>query len=121
MRGDYKFREPLSVDDAGLYITAAQMKFFLNRRKGKEKFNSGDSEFISYYKNCCLYNLVYDMMENNPACAKMYWDQNSKSVAVAFPMRGRVAYALAEVAASFGGFDREDPDADEDPFSLFSQ
>jgi hypothetical protein len=121
MRGNYQFREPLLVDDSGLYITAAQMKFFLNRINGKEKFRSGDSEFINYYKNCCLYNLVYDMMEDNAACAKMYWDESTKSVALSFPIRGKVAQVLTEVAASFGGLDGEDPDEDEDPFSLFSQ
>lgn len=120
MRGKYEFREPLLVDEAGLYITAAQMQFFLNRKNGKKKFKAADAEFISYYKNCCLYNLVYDMMEKNESCAKMYWDENNQAVALAFPMRGRVAAALAEVAALFCGSDGENPDEDEDPFNLFS-
>ena len=95
-------------------------KIDTNRINGKKKFKSADSEFISYYKNCCLYNLVYDMMEKNENCAKMYWDENSKSVAVSFPMRGRVAMALADVASFFASSDGEDPDEDEDPFGLFS-
>ena len=120
MRGKYEFREPLLVDESGLYITAAQMRFFLNRKNGKKKFKTGDSEFISYYKNCCLYNLVYDMMDLHPGCAKMYWDEANQCVALAFPMRGRVAVALAKVAAFFGDSDGEDFDEDEDTFGIFS-
>ena len=65
MRGKYHFREPLLTDDNGLYVTAAQMQFFLNRPKGKVLFKTSHYEFLQYYKNCCLYNLVYDMMEKN--------------------------------------------------------
>lgn len=103
-----------------MYITAAQMQFFLNQTKGKEKFKAGDLEFVSYYKNCCLYNLVYDLMDLHPGCAKMYWDETNQCVALAFPMRGRVALALAEVAAFFGESGGEDLDEDEDTFGIFS-
>jgi len=106
------------MDDNGLYITCAQMQFFLNRNDGEKKFKAHDEEFMSYYKNCCLYNLVYDMMEDNPECAKMYWDSENGSVSLTFPVKGYVAQALAEVASVFA-YDDEDED-DDDIYGIFS-
>jgi hypothetical protein len=114
LEGD--FREPLMVDEYGLYITISQMEFFLNRKHGEELVNNASPEFMKYYKNCCLYNLVYDMMEEDPDCAKMYWDDVTESVAMAFPMDGKVAKALASVAIHFAEVDEED---DDDEFGLF--
>jgi len=122
MRGkDYDYREPLLVDEHGLYVTVAQMGFFMNRSKGQAKFRAGDTEFLSYYKNCCLYNLVYDMMEDNPTCAKMYWDSEAECVSLTFPVKGFVARALAEVGHVFqsGDYTDEDDD-DEDIYGIFS-
>ena len=42
------------------------------------------------------------MMENNPECAKMYWDEKTESVALSFPASGIVAQALANVGSSLG-------------------
>ena len=106
------------MDDAGLYITVAQMQFFLNRRDGEKKFKASDEEFMRYYKNCCLYNLVYDMMEDNSKCAKMYWDPDTGNVSLSFPMKGYVAQALAEVASIFSGY--EDDEEDDDIYGIFS-
>jgi len=117
MRGKYHFREPLLTDDNGLYVTAAQMQFFLNRPKGKVMFKTSHYEFLQYYKNCCLYNLVYDMMEKNDKCAKMYWDSDEGCVALSFPVKGFVAEALSKVSSSFGD-DYEDED-DDDSFGIF--
>lgn len=102
MKGKYLFREPLALDDLGLYITAAQMQFYLNTKEGRKHFRKGDSDFFSYFDTCRVYNLVYDMMENNPECAKMYWDETTESVALAFPATGKVAQALANVGSSLG-------------------
>lgn len=115
LEGDY--REPLMEDELGLYITIAQMDFFLNRKHGDQMVNQGAPEFMKYYQNCCLYNLVFDMMEEDPECGKMYWDQETESVAMAFPMDGKVAKALASVAIHFA---EDDDEADEDEFGLFS-
>jgi hypothetical protein len=115
LEGDY--REPLMEDELGLYITIAQMDFFLNRKHGDKMVNQGAPEFMKYYQNCCLYNLVFDMMEEDPECGKMYWDQETESVAMAFPMDGKVAKALANVAIHFA---EDDDEADEDEFGLFS-
>ena len=108
------------MDDHGLYITVAQMHFFLNRPKGKVKFKSADSEFLSYYKNCCLYNLIYDMMEDNPTCAKMFWDSDVGCVSLSFPVRGHVALALAQVSHIFKPEEDDDDDEDEDTYGIFS-
>ena len=117
MRGKYTFREPLLIDDEGLYITAAQMQFFLNRREGKKKFNAADSEFLSYYNNCRLYNFVYDMMEDDPKCARIYWDGEQETIGVAFPMRGKIAKQLASFQRWEGM--SSDEDEEDDPFGIF--
>ena len=114
LEGDY--REPLMEDELGLYITIAQMDFFLNRKHGEQLVNNASPEFMKYYQNCCLYNLVFDMMEDDPECGKMYWDDKTESVAMSFPMNGKVAKALASVAIHFT---EESDDEDEDEFGLF--
>jgi hypothetical protein len=105
-----KFREPLACDSQGLFITVAQMQFYLNRPKGRDKFREGDSEFLRYYKNCKLYNLIYEMMEDDPNCATMYWDSKAGSVAITFPVQGNVARTLSEF--TFLGTYEEDDDDD---------
>tara|TARA_Y100001951_G_C11248477_1_gene244892 strand:+ start:253 stop:597 length:345 start_codon:yes stop_codon:yes gene_type:complete len=114
MRGKFTFREPLFVDEDGLYITAAQMQFFLNRRNGAKKLSRGDAEFFSFYTNCRTYNLIYDMMDKDPDCAKMYWDPHTDAVALSFPMKGEVAKTLSSITRL------EEDDDDEDVFGLFS-
>jgi len=116
MRGKYDFREPLMAEDNGLYITAAQMQFFLNRPRGEEKFKDADDEFLKYYKNCCLYNIVYDMMDEDEGCATMYWDSKSESVALSFNIHGEVAKELARFSNLAEEEDYDDPDH---PFGIF--
>ena len=49
MRGkNHYYREPLLVDEYGLYVTVAQMGFFLNRPRAKAKFQARDLEFLNY-------------------------------------------------------------------------
>jgi len=97
-------------------ITAAQMQFFLNRPHGEDKFTKADEDFIKYYKNCCLYNIVYDMMEEDEKCATMYWDSTNESVALSFNIHGKVAKELAKVADISDEDDYDDP---EHPFGIF--
>lgn len=104
MQGD--FREPLLMDEAGFYITVAQMQFFLNREDGQQKFEEGSEEFSRYYLNCCMYNSIYDLTEKDPDCAKIYWDDNMGCVSVTFPMNGVVSDRLA--------FLNQDEEYDED-------
>lgn len=103
------FREPLLVDDAGFYITVAQMNFFLNREEGSSKFKNADPEFQQYYLNCCMYNYIYDMLEDDPSCAKIYWDDREGCVAVSYPMNGKIARNLTNL-----GFGETDDLFDED-------
>ena len=112
------FREPLMMDEFGLYITVAQMDFFLNRKNGPELMDSASPEFMDYYQNCLLYNMVYDMMEAEPETGDMYWDENTQSVAFSFPVNGKISKALASISSSI--FEENYDDFDEDEFNLFS-
>jgi len=118
MRGKYTFREPLFMDEDGLYITAAQMQFYLNRKDGAKKLGRGDAEFFSFYNNCRLYNLIYDMMDEEPGCAKMYWDEDSGAVALAFPFKGKIAKILSSIKSMSD--EDEEEDEEEDLFGLFN-
>ena len=110
-----EFRVPLLVDSNGLYITEAQMMFWINQKGGEDAYITGDPKFLDYYRNCCLYNVIYDMMEDDPDCATMYWDEKKQEVAMAFPMEGKVAKALSDVTFAYDLEDEEE----EDPFGLF--
>ncbi len=93
MKSD-KFREPLGQDLNGLYITQAQMQFFLNRRGGSELFILGDPQFYKYFYKCAVYNIIWDLMETDPACATLYWDADQENVGVKFPLDGVVMQEL---------------------------
>ena len=80
MRKKHTFREPLGKDKNGLYITAAQMQFFLNRRNGGKSFILGDSLFFNYFYKCAVYNIIWDLMEKYPTCATIYWDDTYESL-----------------------------------------
>ena len=105
------------MDEDGLYFSSAQLQFFLNRRDGPNKLSKGDSEFFSYYNNCRTYNLIYDMLDKDVDCAKMYWDSELVSMAFSFPMNGPVARVLAEIKTVVAD---EEGDDEEDTFGLFS-
>lgn len=100
---DKFFRLPFMVEKNGLYMTYAQTQFFLNRENGENMMATNSPVFIKYYKNCCLYNLVYDMMEKDPDCAMMYWDSDNETVAMSFSVDGEVAQKLEQ--AVFGSLD----------------
>ena len=94
MTNQNDFREPLGKDLNGLYITAAQMQFFLNRRNGSEQFVMGDPEFFQYFYKCAIYNIIWDLLEKDPACATFFWDSDKDTVGVKFPMDGLVMKEL---------------------------
>jgi len=73
------------------------MNFFLNREDGEKLVREVSPEFVKYYNNCKLYNLVYDMMEKDSKCATMYWDEEEQNVSLSFPTNGKVAYTLASI------------------------
>ena len=96
MRKKHSFREPLGQDVNGLYITAAQMQFFLNRRGADKQFISGHPEFFQYFYKCAVYNIVWDMLEKYPECATIFWDEDHETVGVKFPAKGKVMKKLRE-------------------------
>jgi hypothetical protein len=110
-----EFRVPLLVDSNGLYITEAQMLFWINQAGGEESYTAGDPKFMEYYKNCCMYNLIYDMMDEDLSCASMYWDHAKEEVALSFPLEGKVSKKLSEITFSY---DLDDSEEDED-FGIF--
>jgi|14_taG_2_1085336.scaffolds.fasta_scaffold94875_2 hypothetical protein len=87
---DDEFRKPLGQDPNGLYITKAQLQFFLNRPKGAKEFIERTSNFLSYFYKCAVYNIIWDLMDKDPACAKIYWDPKQEKVAISFPLNGKV-------------------------------
>jgi len=89
--------DPIYVDMSGCYITAAQLRFFLNREGGRQSFISGSSEFKDYFEGCKVYNLVSDMMLRDPECASMYWDEKMRSPVFTFPVNGKVARKFAKI------------------------
>ena len=103
------FREPIGKDLNGLYITAAQMQFFLNRRKGSQQFVEGDPEFFKYFYKCAVYNIIWDLLETDPACATFFWDDAAGSVGVKFPENGKVMKELKQKKVSYYFSDEELP------------
>jgi len=71
---------------------------------------------MDYYKNCCLNNMIYDMMEEDHECATMYWDHKKEEVAMSFPMEGKVSKQLSEITFAY---DVDEPEEDEDQFGIF--
>lgn len=69
-----EFREPLLMDEYGLYITTAQMQFYLNEEGGEAKFKRGDPDFIKYYQTCLLYNAAYDLADEYPKDIFFTWN-----------------------------------------------
>jgi hypothetical protein len=122
MRG-FKFREPLMIDPSGLYITAAQLAFYLNRPEGKSKFDHADPDFMSYYHNCCIYNFVYDMMLEDEECASLFWDDKNNCVSMSYPAGGKVSRAISDLSNFIddedGDWDDDDDEFDENPWGLF--
>mgnify|MGYP003110455603 CR=1 FL=1 len=106
-----KYREPLVIDDSGCYVTVAQMDFFLRQKNGQAHIDSASPVFQKWYRNCCLYNCVFDMIEDDPTCGSMYWDSVSESVAMSFPVNGKICKVLSSLQLHFEeGSDDEEYD-----------
>ena len=78
----------------GSYITATQIKFFLNRDKGRMKFMRADNEFLKYLKVCKTYNLVSDLLEQYPKDGFFYWDDEKGCVSFTFTSEGTISTLL---------------------------
>ena len=106
MGREHHFREPLGRDINGLYITAAQMQFFLNRRGADKKFILGHPEFFEYFYKCAVYNIVWDLLDEDPSCATLFWDSDEERVGIKFPLNGAVMKELREKKVQYL-FDKE--------------
>ena len=84
----------------GSYITVPQIKFFLNRPKGKIKFMRADGEFLKYLKVCKVYNLVSDLLEQYPGDGFFYWDDDKGCVSFAFKDDGAISMVLERIGVT---------------------
>ena len=89
--------DPIYYDKDGSYITVGQLRFFLNRKKGRTYFLEGNSVFVEYFHRCGTYNLISDLMKEDPTCASMYWDEKQESIGFSFPPKGVVARKFAKL------------------------
>ena len=94
MDNDSDFRKPVYVNVKGLYLTSAQLQFFLNGRRGYEHIQRNSPQFKDYYLKCLIYNFVWDLMESNPRVADLCWDSNSETVVLKFPHNGIIMEEL---------------------------
>lgn len=79
-------------------MTTAQLQFFMNRRNGDKMIKDKTEEFIKYFNQCRIYNLLYEMTDEDEDAAHFYWDDENESVGVMFSKNGKAAKALEEVA-----------------------
>ena len=84
-------------DEDGCYITHSQLRFFLNRSSGRRSFKAQDAEFIDYYHECRTYNLISDMMEGDPGCAFLVWDNELQDFVFFIPRNGSVTRKITKL------------------------
>jgi len=89
--------DPIMFDDEGLYITKSQMKFWMNDKRNRSLFKKGSKRFLKYYSSCRTYNLVSDMLDEDPNCAFLYWDPKTGAPAFSFPVNGIVAKTFIDL------------------------
>ena len=97
MSDSEEYRTPLFIDIFGLYITSQQMQHYLMRPEGEENFEKGTLDFFKYFNYCRVYNLLYDISEDTPEDAQMYWDHELDTVAFRYPKRGKVDKQLVRL------------------------
>lgn len=81
-------------DSLGLYITATQLRFYLNDPSGFQSFRHYDEDFKHYFNECRTYNLISDLSIKDPNCAKFFWDESLEDIVIEFPSNGRVVKIL---------------------------
>ena len=96
--------DPLIIDDDGLYMTLGQMQYWLNRKGAKEEFLRSSKKFLRYYNSCRTYNLISELMDIDPDCAYMYWDEKRGVPAFSFPVNGIVTDSFRELGLIGGKF-----------------
>ena len=96
MDNDSEFRKPVYVDPKGLYLTVAQIQFFLNRRRGYEHVKRNSPQIKEYYLRCIVYNFVWDLMEEDSTVADLCWDTKSETIMLRFPHNGVIMEELSK-------------------------
>ena len=92
----------------GTYITAPQLRFYLNRPEGPKNVKKVDDDFIRYLQLCRVYNLISDMIENDPKQGYLYWDDKKGCVSFAFPPSGEIDTTLEHLCEHWDtDFDNE--------------
>ena len=95
-----KFRSPIHLYDDHLYITEAQLRFYMNGLdkpvRLSEILSEGlvSKEFMDYYEKCVAYNLIWDLSQSFPKSSQMYWDDENKEFKITFTKSGIVARNL---------------------------
>lgn len=92
---DDSFRQPVKLDEEGGYITRAQLRFFINRRRGFDKIENLHDDFIKYTEYCKIYNYLWDCSERESSVV-MYWDPEKQTVAFTFPQKGVIADTITK-------------------------
>jgi len=94
----FNFRNGKLEGPDGLYITKAQLRFYLNRGKVAEYsfFNQG-SDFVKYFQECEAYNFLSDLMNEDPSSASLCWDESIQDVVFSIPKGGEAAKALMRI------------------------
>lgn len=116
----YRFNDPLFKEPDGTYITAAQLRFFLNREDGVSLYDDRSNIFVEYYDICRVYNLVSTIMKEDEQAAIIYWDEDIEAVSMAFPAYGKVSKALATIKPHYTEEEEEEEQSldDDDPWGL---
>lgn len=86
--------EPFEFEPDGTYITISQIGFFLNREFGEKLLEYRSRTYLRYYNVCRAYNLISDIVEDNPEAAMFYWNEEKGGVSISYPRIGIVATAL---------------------------
>ena len=89
------FRQPVMLDGDGGYITKAQIRFFMNRRRGYEKIELLHDDFLTYTEYCKIYNYLWDCSKSNSE-VEMVWDEDTESIAFTFPKKGKIADTITK-------------------------
>ena len=94
------FRIPIHLDHEDLYITEAQLQFYLNgiskSFKVQDILEDGkvSKDFMLYYEKCVTYNLIWDLSEKHPKSSKLYWDDQYQEFRITYPKDGLVFRTL---------------------------
>lgn len=59
-------------------------------------FVSRHPTFFEYFYKCAIYNIIWDLLDKDPKCATLFWDEKEEKIGVKFPISGVVMDTLKE-------------------------